>query len=152
MASQSSNARPAVAEKLGQLLADTYTLAFKTHGYHWNVVGRQFHDLHQLFGTQYAALYEAADEVAERIRALDQPAPASYARFAALSRVTADDERPDQLGMVERLRDAHRQTATTAYELVELAEQNDDAATADLATQRITEHEKAAWMLGSILG
>src|SRR3954470_12751605 len=111
MACPTSNSRPAVAEKLGQLLAETYTLAFKTHGYHWNVVGRQFHDLHQLFGTQYAALYEAADEVAERIRALGEPAPASYERFGALSRIKADDARPDQLGMVERLRDAHVQTA-----------------------------------------
>ena len=152
MATATSNSRQVVSEKLGQLLAETYTLAFKTHGYHWNVVGRQFHDLHALFGTQYAALYEAADDVAERIRALGQPAPASYERFAALSRIKADDERPDQLGMVERLRDAHTQAAKTAYEVVEVAEQNGDVSTADLATQRITEHEKAAWMLGSILG
>jgi starvation-inducible DNA-binding protein len=147
-----SNSRQAVAEKLGQLLAETYTLAFKTHGYHWNVVGPQFHDLHGLFGTQYAALYEAADEVAERIRALGQPAPASYERFAGLSRIKADDERPAQMAMVERLRDGHVQAAKTAYELVETAEHNGDVSTADLATQRITEHEKAAWMLGSILG
>lgn len=151
MATTTSNSRQAVADKLGQLLAETYTLAFKTHGYHWNVTGRQFHDLHALFGTQYAALYEAADTVAERIRAIGLPAPATYERFAALSTVKADDERPDQLGMVERLRDAHSQAAKTAYAVVEVAEQNGDVSTADLATQRITEHEKAAWMLGSIL-
>lgn len=152
MASPTSNSRQAVADKLGQLLAETYTLAFKTHGYHWNVVGPQFNDLHALFGTQYAALYEAADEVAERIRALGQPAPASYEQFGALSAIKADGERPAQMVMVERLRDSHLQAAKTAYQVVEVAEQNGDVSSADLATTRITEHEKAAWMLGSILG
>ena len=147
-----SNSRQAVARKLGQLLAETYTLAFKTHGYHWNVVGPQFNDLHALFGQQYAALYEAADELAERIRALDQPAPASYAAFAELSAITADGETAPQTTLVERLRDAHRHAARTAGEVVEIADQHGDASTADLATQRITEHDKAAWMLGSILG
>jgi starvation-inducible DNA-binding protein len=152
MTAPQSNSRQAVADKLGQLLAETYTLAFKTHGYHWNVVGPQFNDLHALFGTQYAALYEAADEVAERIRALGEPSPASYARFAELSRITADGETAPQMQLVERLRDAHRQAARTAHEVVEIAEQNGDVSSADLATQRITEHDKAAWMLGSILG
>src|SRR5258706_7612852 len=152
MATPTSNSRQAVAQKLGQLLAETYTLAFKTHGSHGNVVGPQFKDLHGLSGPQYAALYEAADEVAERIRALGQPAPSSYERFAALSGIKADDARPPQMGMVEQLRDSHAQVVRTAYELVEVAEQNGDVSTADLATQRITEHEKAAWMLGSILG
>ncbi len=148
----SSTSRQAVAQKLGHLLAETYTLAFKTHGYHWNLVGPQFNDLHGLFGQQYAALYEAADEIAERIRALGQPGPASYGVFATLSKVTADGETAPQMALVERLRDSHRQAASTAYAVVEVAEQNGDVSSADLATQRITEHEKAAWMLGSILG
>ena len=147
-----SNSRKVVADKLGQLLAETYTLAFKTHGYHWNLVGPQFHDLHALFGTQYAALYEAADTVAERIRALGQPSPASYDQFAKLSKVKADGETAPQMQLVERLRDGHAQAVRTAYEVIEVAEQQGDVSTADLATQRITEHEKAAWMLGSILG
>jgi starvation-inducible DNA-binding protein len=147
-----SNSRQAVVQKLGQLLAETYTLAFKTHGYHWNVVGPQFNDLHALFGQQYAALYQAADDIAERIRALGEPAPASYAEFACVSKVTADGETAPQMTLVDRLRDAHVLAARTAHAVVEVAEQNGDVSSADLATQRITEHDKAAWMLGSILG
>ena len=147
-----SNSRQPVAQKLSQLLAETYTLAFKTHGYHWNLVGPQFNDLHGLFGQQYAALYEAADGIAERIRALGHPAPASYAEFARVSKVTADGETAPQMTLVERLRDSHLQAARTAYAVVEVAEQSGDVSSADLATQRISEHEKGAWMLGSILG
>jgi len=77
-----SNAKAAVADALAHLLADTYTLAFKTHGYHWNVVGPHFTMLHEMFGGQYAALYEAADEIAERIRALGVKAPSSNAAYA----------------------------------------------------------------------
>lgn len=151
MTMPNSNSRKVVAEKLGALLADTYTLAFKTHGYHWNVVGPQFHDLHKLFEEQYGELYAAADDIAERIRALGEPAPSSYDALLKLATVKADGAPGTQAQLVERLRDAHLQVAKTAYETVELAEQHGDVASADVATQHVTDREKAAWMLGSIL-
>lgn len=40
--------RARIAEGLARLLADTATLYFKTHGYHWNVTGPQFATLHVL--------------------------------------------------------------------------------------------------------
>jgi starvation-inducible DNA-binding protein len=38
-----------VAEGLSKVLADTYALYLKTHGYHWNVTGATFPALHTLF-------------------------------------------------------------------------------------------------------
>ena len=74
--------RVAIAEGLGVLLADTYTLYLKTHKYHWNVSGPMFQTLHLMFETQYNELALAVDLIAERIRALDVLAPGSYAEFA----------------------------------------------------------------------
>jgi len=148
-----SNAKAAVADALAHLLADTYTLAFKTHGYHWNVVGPHFSQLHALFGDQYAALYEAADEIAERIRALGVKAPSSYATFAKLSSIKAEDDSGlEEFKMVENLRDAHLAAAAAAYKVISVGEGVEDAGSADLATARVREHEKAAWMLTSLLG
>jgi starvation-inducible DNA-binding protein len=69
--------RKTIAEGLSRLLADTYTLYLKTHNFHWNVTGPQFNTLHQMFETQYTELAMAVDEIAERIRALGEPAPAA---------------------------------------------------------------------------
>ena len=69
--------RRAIAEGLSRLLADTYTLYLKTHNFHWNVTGPQFNSLHLMFEGQYTELALAVDLIAERIRALGEPAPGS---------------------------------------------------------------------------
>lgn len=71
--------RKEIADGLSHLLADTYTLYLKTHNFHWNVTGPMFNTLHLMFMTQYTELSLAVDLIAERIRALGEFAPGSYA-------------------------------------------------------------------------
>ena len=87
-ASLPNDSRQRVAQELGRVLADTYTLMLKTQGFHWNVTGPQFNSLHTMFEQQYQELFLAADEVAERIRALGETAPASYQAFKTCARST----------------------------------------------------------------
>ena len=44
--------REKIAEGLARLLADSYTLYIKTHGFHWNVTGPMFNALHLMFMDQ----------------------------------------------------------------------------------------------------
>ena len=44
--------RTAVAQELSKVLADSYAIYLKTHGYHWNVRGPEFFSLHGLFQQQ----------------------------------------------------------------------------------------------------
>lgn len=145
------SARSEIAEGLSRLLADTYTLYLKTHGYHWNVTGPMFRSLHLMFEEQYMELRDAVDEIAERIRALGHLAPGSYSEFGKLSSVRDEDGAPEAAAMVERLVEGHEAVIGTAREVVKTAEAADDVATADLATQRINTHEKAAWMLRAMI-
>ena len=62
-------------EGLKKLLADSYTLYLQTHNFHWNLTGPRFRELHLMFEEQYTELAAAVDEIAERIRSLDQVAP-----------------------------------------------------------------------------
>lgn len=143
--------RKAVAEGLSRLLADTYTLYVKTHGFHWNVTGPLFPMLHGLFEAQYTDLAAAADEIAERIRALDLPAPASFAQFGKLAAVKEQPRIPAAERMVAELAGDHETAAATARRVVALAQKAGDEASADLAIGRISVHDKAAWMLRSSL-
>lgn len=140
-------AREKVADGLSRLLADTYTLYLKTQGYHWNVEGPMFRSLHLMFEEEYMDLRDAADEIAERIRALGHPSPGSYAEFSKLSSVSDEEGTPEAMEMVRRLVTGHEAVIRTARGLVETAEGAGDFATADLATGRIEVHEKTAWML-----
>lgn len=140
--------RKASAEAVMRLLADTYTLYLKTHGYHWNVEGPHFQQLHALFMAQYTEMWTASDELAERIRALGFYAPGSYAQMAKLGNLNEEGETPpDWKTMVETLAKGHEQVAKTAREVLRIAEEADDDATADVVAPRVTLHEKTAWML-----
>ena len=84
-----------VVKALASVLADTYALAVKTHGAHWNVTGTGFFQLHDAFGVQYDALFTAADDLAERIRALGEAAPAGIGALAKLANIGDLDHRDD---------------------------------------------------------
>jgi starvation-inducible DNA-binding protein len=145
-------ARKEIAEGLAGLLADTYTLYLKTHGYHWNVTGPRFGSLHLMFEQEYLELQAAVDVIAERIRALGSFAPGSFVELARLATVPDEQGVPADQEMVRKLAEGHQAIVRIARTLLRTAEDAGDDATADLLTERIQVHEKAAWMLRSSLG
>ncbi|MBZ9610880.1 Dps family protein [Rheinheimera maricola] len=143
--------RKAIAQGLSVLLADSYTLYLKTHNYHWNVTGPMFQTLHTLFETQYNELALAVDEIAERIRALGEFAPGSYKEYAKLTSIKEADGIPSAEEMIKDLVKGQEAIAKTARSIVPVAADASDEVTLDLLTQRMTVHEKTAWMLRSLV-
>lgn len=141
--------KKAICKDLSTLLADTYTLYLKTHNFHWNVTGPMFSTLHLMFETQYNELALAVDLIAERIRALGERAPASYAEFARLTSVKEAAGEPKAMEMVKQLLGDHEIVGRTASKSFAPADKAGDQATMDLLTQRLQVHEKTAWMLRS---
>ena len=144
--------RKKLAEGLSKVLAESYTLYIKTHAFHWNVEGPMFNTLHLMFEEQYNELFQAVDEIAERIRALGYPAPGSYKSFSKLSSIKESEE--DKLPanqMIQELLEGQEILIRTLRELVDTADKAGDESTADLATTRMKQHEKTAWMLRSLL-
>lgn len=147
------DARQQIADGLGNVLADTYTLYLKTHYYHWNVTGNFFQTLHELFETQYQDLWAATDEIAERIRALGVFSPGTYKEFADRSTLDEDTpgDIPDAETMVANLVKGHETVVRTIRPVLDQADDAGDEVTVDLLTGRLTFHEKTAWMLRSFL-
>jgi starvation-inducible DNA-binding protein len=143
--------RREIAQGLSRLLADSYTLYLKTHNYHWNVKGPLFNTLHQMFEAQYTELAAAVDEIAERIRALGEPAPGSYRAYSRLTTIEEEDSVPDAEQMIRQLLKGQETVARTARSVIGAAEAANDEPTADLLTQRMQVHEKNAWMLRSMV-
>jgi len=135
------------AKAVELLMANTYTLYLKTHGYHWNVEGPHFQQLHIQFMEQYTEMWTAVDELAERLRALGHYAPASYSAMSKLSSIKEETGTPDWKEMVQTLAQGHEAVAKIARDVLRIAEEVGDDATADVVSPRVTVHEKTAWML-----
>ncbi|MDP1931053.1 MAG: Dps family protein [Gammaproteobacteria bacterium] len=139
-----------IAEGLKHLLADSYTLYLQTHNFHWNVTGPQFRDLHLMFEEQYTELALAVDEVAERIRTLDVPAPGTYKEFVKLSSIKEVDGVPEGREMVDILTQGHEKVVKVCRTVLKLAQDAGDESTVSLASDRMRIHEKTAWMLRAL--
>ena len=105
--------RKAVAQALSRMLADTYAVYLKTHGFHWNVRGPNFSSLHALFMEQYTEMWQAIDDVAERIRSLGELAPQGYGAFGNLSSIKDGDPEGDSQSMLQALTSDHETVIAT---------------------------------------
>ena len=147
MTKRNSNHKELIAA-LGTVLADTYVLAVKTHGYHWNVTGTDFPQLHDFFDREYTALIAAADEIAERIRALGALAPAGMTQLLQLAEVKdAGGKALSAKEMLADLATAHEVAVAGITAARKLAGLADDVVTDDLLIGRNAAHDKTLWML-----
>jgi starvation-inducible DNA-binding protein len=143
--------RKQIVEGVSLVLGNTYTLYLKTHNFHWNVTGPMFQTLHLMFEQEYKELATAVDLVAERIRALNAPAPGSYSAFIKLTSIAEETGVPKAEDMIRQLVDGHETVIRVARSVFPVAEDAGDQVTLDLLTQRMQVHEKTAWMLRSLL-
>lgn len=136
-----------ISTQLQAVLNSTYHLMQRTQVYHWNVKGAAFYSLHEAFEVQYRALFEAVDEIAERIATLGGTPVIS----APPSPADTDPEADSQL-MLKQLIEAHNAVIGHLKDAHASAADADDEVSQDLALGRISEHEKTVWMLKSTLG
>ncbi len=140
-----------LVDALNLVLADSYALMGLTHLAHWNVEGSDFFSLHQAFQAQYENLFEAIDEVAERIRALDAYAIGGLSNFAKTAQLEEFKAPMPQNDYVAALIVAHEKVVDDTVRARDLAGERSDLQTQDLMIGRITWHEKTLWMLKSFL-
>ena len=116
---------------------------------HWNVEGKNFKPLHELFGEQYEELSDAIDDLAERVRALGSKVEASLDVFSGLSEIADGDHSASETQMVQDLANDHETLSKILNEGIKISQDQGDEATADMFIARIQAHDKAAWMLRS---
>jgi len=141
-----------VLEYLRREQANAVRLHLQYKGYHWNVAGPLFHDLHLMFDEHAKTVFDTIDPLAERQRMLG--APAEYTLEATLheSTIREGSEKPKSAReMVERLIDAHRTIIQGMKLGFHSADQHNDPGSSDLFTRCIQEHEKMLWFLEQLL-
>ncbi len=145
--------RQGVITLLNRDLADSYLLLVKTKKFHWDVVGPQFRQLHQIWEEQYEALTENIDSIAERIRQLGGFPVGTMEGFLKITSLKENPgDVPTATEMVEHLLDNHEQVIRNLREHIDqCSEEFHDEGTTDFLTVLMEGHEKIAWMLRSFV-
>ncbi|MCI4340414.1 MAG: DNA starvation/stationary phase protection protein [Thermoplasmata archaeon] len=141
-----------IVEALRCEQANAVQLYLQYKGYHWNVSGPLFHDLHTMFDAHAKEVFETIDPIAERQRILGAPAEYTLESVQKLSNLRTDEKLPGSpKEMVERLIESHHEILRGLKVTYELANHANDAGTVDLATRCVAAHEKMEWFLREIL-
>lgn len=143
----STDARTAIADALNQSVAETTVTTMLAQNFHWNVTGMAFGPLHTLFQEIYEDHFQAQDDLAERIKALQAHAEGTLAGMLARSKVSEHDGHASDQQMIAAMQKAQETLAATLAQAGQLAAQHGDTLTEDLAIARGQTHEKFAWML-----
>lgn len=131
---------------LNGVLAETFRLYVQTHGYHWNVEGPNFRQLHVMFEEQYQNLWAALDEIAERIRTQGSYAPGSVADLMALAG-PEDTAAQSAAEMMTKLIAGHEALAALLRDAIANSGDAGDEVSSGMLTDRLEWHEKELWMM-----
>lgn len=139
-------------EKLNEYLANQQVMYIKLHNLHWYVKGRSFFTLHAKLEELYDQTAQIMDDVAERLLALGGSPVASLKKALALSSVKELEDVPISSDeTIKSLISDVEYWIRDTKEIVKLAEDDDDGATADQFNGYLAEYQKLLWMLKSYI-
>lgn len=139
----------ALGKKLNKLLAHYSVFYQNTRGYHWNIKGDTFFELHMKFEELYNDLILKIDEVAERILTLGHTPEHRYSEYVKQSDIAESNEVSDGKKAVAEILDAFKEIIKLQREILELSEEAGDEGTNALMSDYIREQEKLVWMYSS---
>src|SRR5690554_7952701 len=84
-----------LGEKLNVLLANYSVFYQNVRGYHWNIKGDTFFELHDKFEELYNDLFKKIDEVAERVLTLGYNPIHTYSEYFELSEIKESERVSD---------------------------------------------------------
>lgn len=140
-----------LADKLNLLLANYSFFYQNTRGYHWNIKGEKFFELHVKFEELYNDLFVKIDEIAERILTLGYVASHNFTEYAKISKIKESNHVSDGLECVREVLEAYQTLIVIQREIMEFAGELGDEGTAALMSDYVREQEKSVWMYSAYL-
>ncbi len=140
-----------LAEKLNVLLANYSIFYQNTRGFHWNVKGEKFFELHLKFEELYNDLLLKIDEVAERILTLGFTPEHNYSKYAQHSAIKESEKISDGIESVRQILDSFKSVIILQREILTLSADVDDEGTNALMSDYIRFQEKQVWMYSAFL-
>lgn len=135
-----------VVEKLNELLANYSVFYQNVRGYHWNIKGENFFELHQKFEELYDNLFSKIDEIAERILTLGSVPNHAFSAYYKLSEIEDSDYVSDGVTAIKQILDSLKVVIKLQREILDISDDADDEGTNAIMSDYIREQEKLYWM------
>lgn len=140
-----------MSEKLNVYLSNVQLAYMNVRGYHWNIVGKQFFQLHAKYEELYNALNEQADEIAERILMLGGSPVHSFSKYIKLASIKEKENINSSDGTIKEVLEETKILLKLEREIIKEASENNDDGTVNLISGFIEPQEKMIWMLNALL-
>ena len=140
-----------LAESLNDLLSNYTVLYQNVRGYHWNVQGDKFFELHLKFEELYNDLFVKIDEIAERILTLGQRPNHKFSIYLKNTSITETNEVSDGPKSIQEILNAFSILLTKQRLILDLSDEIDDEGTNALMSDYVREQEKLVWMYSAYL-
>jgi len=143
------------AEKLTKglniLLANYQLFYINTRGFHWNITGQKFFELHIKFEEMYTDALLKIDEIAERVVTLGHTPLHSYTDYLKIADIKEQKNVSDGIKAVGHIVKSLRVLIDQERELLELSDKIGDEGTNSLMSDYLVQQEKFVWMYSSYL-
>lgn len=146
-----TNQSQQLAQALNQLLANYQVFYMNTRGYHWNIKGKEFFELHAKFEEIYTDIQVKIDELAERVLTLGYQPSHSFSAYLATAQVSEHTNATNGQETMQGLVKGFSVLIHQQREILEIATQAGDEGTSALMSDYIREQEKLVWMLNAWL-
>ena len=134
-------------QELNTLLADYHIYYQKLRNFHWNIIGKNFFDLHEKFEELYDDAKLKVDEIAERILTLRFQPTSNLSDYLKASNLKESPSDISDNKMIETLLQDHGTLLKQMRNVVKAADAAGDEGSIDLIGAYIRELEKTSWML-----
>lgn len=138
-------------EKLNDLLANYQMFYQNLRGFHWNIKGKEFFELHLKFEELYDDAVIKIDEIAERILTLEGTPLHTFADYIDASEIKDAKNKSNGIESVEITVENFSTLVAKERVILALAGEADDEGTVSLMSDYISQTEKTLWMLSSYL-
>lgn len=140
-----------LAVKLNELLANYSFFYQNTRGYHWNIKGEKFFELHVKFEELYNDLFMKIDEIAERILTLGHTPCHNFSEYKKISDIAESKQVTNGVKAVQEVLESFKKILILQRELLEISGEANDEGTNALMSDYIRAQEKMVWMYSSFL-
>lgn len=141
-----------LAQKLNLLLCNYQLFYMNTRGFHWNVKGEKFFELHLKFEEMYDNALLKIDEIAERILTLGQVPVHTYSDYVKSGKIKELRNVSNGRVAIENIIASFSELILLEREILELSAEAGDEGTNALMSDYIREQEKLVWMFTAYLG
>ena len=141
-----------IAEKLNDLLSNYQLFYMNLRGFHWNIKGRKFFELHLKFEELYNDAIIKVDEIAERILTLNETPFHSFQKYLETTDINSAENITDGEIAIDEVLNNLKVLLSKEREILSLASDANDEGTVSLMSDYIGQQEKLIWMLSAYKG